>query len=217
MSVVSPGDDVIIPAPYWTSYPDMVKICQANPVIINTKTDDNYVLNPNDLRNCLLNHPKVTCIILCNPSNPTGSVASYEQQLALAQVLNEFPKVTIIADEIYERLTYDGTGHVSFAKLSDEMFERTVTINGFSKSHSMTGYRIGYSASSLEIAKACSKLQSQITSCASSVEKLVALVAGESFGDDKCIRLSYATSTEILTESLNRLKSFILSLKHINS
>ncbi len=98
---------------------------------------DNYLLNPDTLRNFLVHHPRVKGIILCNPSNPTGSVAGKDNLLALAAVLKDFPKVLVLADEIYERLTY-GTDHTCFASLPD-MFDRTITVNGFSKSHSMTG------------------------------------------------------------------------------
>ena len=175
MSVVSPGDKVIIPAPYWTSYPDMVKICGGIPTVIDTLAADNYVLTAKSLRKALSEHPETTALILCNPSNPTGSVADQQAQADLATVLLDFPKVVVISDEIYERLTYD-VPHTSFASLPG-MFDRTVTINGFSKSHSMTGYRLGYSASGTQIAKANSKIQSQMTSCASSVSQFAANVA----------------------------------------
>jgi aspartate/methionine/tyrosine aminotransferase len=127
------------------------------------------------LRDTLNKHPKTKAIILCNPSNPTGGVASRKQLEAIAEVLVDFPQVIIISDEIYEQLVYD-TEHVSFASLPG-MFDRTVTINGFSKSHSMTGYRVGYSASATDIAKGCSKLQSQMTSCASSIGQHSANIA----------------------------------------
>jgi len=115
-----------------------VKLCGATPVILDTSAEDDYLLKPDKLRECLTKHPKVKGIILCNPSNPTGSVAQKDNLLALAAVLKDFPKVLVLADEIYERLTYDGTLHTSFASLPD-MFDRTITVNGFSKSHSMTG------------------------------------------------------------------------------
>lgn len=297
MTVVSPNERVIIPAPYWTSYPDMVKICQGIPLVITTSVSNNYILTGSELRSALESNPNVSCIILCNPSNPTGSVATKEQQLELAKVLEDYPDITVISDEIYDRLTYDNHKHVSFASLPN-MFERTITINGFSKSHSMTGFRIGYSASNNAIAKEIGKLQSQLTSCASSVsqyaaeqalqddkdpsnswhsdrlkeleakrdfaykmlldiphvtcpkpigafyllpdisyyfnkktaknqnkvtnshelcleflrDEKVAVVSGDAFGAPNCLRLSYATSLEVIEESLKRLKSFLLSL-----
>lgn len=157
LSIVSPNDQVLIPSPYWTSYPDMVKICNAVPVVVETYPEENYVLTAQSLKKALQENPRVTCLILCNPSNPTGCVADYQSLLELAEVLSQYPKVAIISDEIYERLTYD-VPHTSFASLPG-MFDRTITINGFSKSHSMTGFRLGYSASNTAIAKANAKIQ----------------------------------------------------------
>lgn len=174
MAIVSPGDAVLIPAPYWTSYPDMVKMCQGIPIAVPTLSSDNYVLKPETLRSYLETHPNVVSIILCNPSNPTGTVMTAKEMEAIAEVLEDFPAVTVISDEIYDRwmishrpatvsldltigrrLVYDGLSHSSFASISG-MYDRTITINGFSKSHSMTGYRLGYSASSTAIAKVLS-------------------------------------------------------------
>lgn len=172
MAVVSPGDRVIIPAPYWTSYPDMVKMCLATPLIVGTEASSDYTLSSSALRAALSSSSSgpVSCLILCNPSNPTGCVSGQAALEDIAAVLRDFPSVVVLSDEIYERLTYEDTPHVSFASLPG-MFERTITINGFSKSHSMTGYRIGYSCAPLRISKAISKLQSQITSCASSISQ----------------------------------------------
>ena len=293
LSVVSPGDGVVIPSPYWPSYPDMVKMCGADPVVVETSASNGYILSGKDLRRALESNGRISCLIFCNPSNPTGGVANRQQLDEIAAVLRDFPDVIIIADEIYERLVYD-IEHTSFASL-EGMYDRTVVINGFSKSHSMTGYRIGYSASAMDIAKAVGKLQSQMTSCASSVgqeaaraaltevgdewivdrvrelkvkrdlaydlllsiphltcpkpdgafyllpdvshyygkttpagaavdgshalclellrSRQVALVSGDAFGDDRCIRLSYAASEELITNSINRLKDFLLALK----
>jgi len=293
LAVVSPGDEVLVPSPYWPSYPDMVKMCQAAPVDVVCAAELGYALTPKALRAALEAHPKTSCIILCNPSNPTGCVMNRDDLEALAVVLRDYPKVVIISDEIYERLTYH-VPHTSFASLPG-MMGRTVTINGFSKSHSMTGYRIGYAAAPLSIAKACGKLQSQMTSCASSIAQQaatvaladvpanwmqervgelcgkrdlafrlvseiphvvcpkpdgafyilpdvsayfntvtpggnavrdshelclellrteqVALVSGDAFGAPLCIRLSYAASTDLIEESIKRLRRFLLSLK----
>ena len=175
LAVVCPGDSVLVPSPYWPSYPDMVKMCQALPVDVETSARDGYALTGPALRRALASNPKTSAIILCNPSNPTGCVMSEKQLREVADILLDYPRVTIISDEIYERLTYD-TPHVSFASLPG-MLHRTITINGFSKSHSMTGYRIGYAAAPLYIAKACGKLQSQMTSCASSIAQHAALAA----------------------------------------
>jgi len=302
--VVSPGDKVLIPSPYWTSYPDMVKMCSAEPVIVRTLAENQYQLTASQLETTLQAHPDISAIILCNPSNPTGCIATKEELDALIAVLLRYPDIAIVSDEIYERLVYDGLSHHSFAALHPDLYDRTITINGFSKSHAMTGYRLGYSASSPAISKAVSKVQSQITSCASSIgqyaatqallhdeiestwlpERLqelqakrdlaysmvtsidkvtcpkpsgafylfpnihayfnhtykhsesgatvvvrnshdlamgllavegVALVAGEAFGDDDCIRISYATATTVIEESLSRLKRFLTSLQPV--
>ena len=175
MAVVSPGDEVLIPSPYWTSYPEMVKLVGGVPRIIPTLPSENYELTAVSLANALATYPRASCIILCNPSNPTGSVMSEASMHSLADVLAAYAHVAVVSDEIYERLTY-GTPHVSFASIP-AMFHRTIVINGFSKSHSMTGYRLGYSASSVAVAKAISKLQSQITSCASSLSQRAGVAA----------------------------------------
>eukprot|EP00597_Dinobryon_sp_UTEXLB2267_P011183 CAMPEP_0170129878 /NCGR_PEP_ID=MMETSP0020_2-20130122/22172_1 /TAXON_ID=98059 /ORGANISM="Dinobryon sp., Strain UTEXLB2267" /LENGTH=338 /DNA_ID=CAMNT_0010364361 /DNA_START=143 /DNA_END=1156 /DNA_ORIENTATION=+ len=155
MAVVSPGDKVIIPAPYWTSYPDMVKMCGGIPVALPTLASNNYELTADCSR------------------------------------IERLPEGGGAADEIYERLTYDGVPHTSMAAI-DHMFERTITINGFSKSHSMTGYRIGYSASPTAIATAISKIQSQITSCASSISQHAATVALATSSDSSWMSLRVA-------------------------
>ena len=168
MAVAGVGDEVLVPAPHWP-YPEMVKLTGANPVIVSTRPETGYLLTAADLRTALENHPKAKLLILCNPSNPTGGVY-YDQHLReLVHVLQDFPRVKILSDEIYERLVYDGDC-VSLASLPN-MWDRTITINGFSKSHAMTGLRLGYLAAPAPIAKAASKIQSQMTSCAGSLSQ----------------------------------------------
>ena len=116
MALVSPGEEVIIPAPYWTSYPDMVRLCNGNPLIVPTSAKENYNLSPASLRATLEAHPKATCIILCNPSNPSGCVTSKQELEGIASVLKDFPGVAVISDEIYEHLVYD-VEHVSMAAI----------------------------------------------------------------------------------------------------
>ncbi|KAJ1396608.1 pyridoxal phosphate-dependent transferase, partial [Ochromonadaceae sp. CCMP2298] len=172
-----PGDSVIIPAPFWTSYPDMVRMCGASSVVLPTLAAEDYSLTGAALRQALEQQPRARVLILCNPSNPSGCVSSEQSLLEIAAVLRDFPQVVVLSDEIYERLTYEPEHpHLSFAAIPG-MHGRTVTINGFSKSHSMTGYRIGYLAAPLRVAKAAAKVQSQITSCASSVSQHAALAA----------------------------------------
>jgi aspartate/methionine/tyrosine aminotransferase len=171
------GDEVIVPAPYWPSYPEMALLVGASPVILETNVDDGYLLNPDALEKCLEEHPKAKVLMLCNPSNPTGGVHSTELLTQIAKVLEKYPNVVILADEIYERLVYTDDGQcTSFASLPG-MFERTITINGFSKSHAMTGFRLGYLAAPERFAKATSVLQGQITSCASSVSQAAGVSA----------------------------------------
>mmetsp|Transcript_21717 Transcript_21717/g.35815 ORF Transcript_21717/g.35815 Transcript_21717/m.35815 type:complete len:436 (-) Transcript_21717:117-1424(-) len=171
------GDEVIVPAPYWPSYPEMALLVGASPVILETSVDDGYLINPDALDKCLEEHPKAKVLMLCNPSNPTGGVHSTELLTQIAKVLEKYPNVVILADEIYERLVYTEDGQcTSFASLPG-MFERTITINGFSKSHAMTGFRLGYLAAPERFAKATSVLQGQITSCASSVSQAAGVSA----------------------------------------
>ena len=191
MAVVNADDEVLIIAPYWPSYPDMVRICGASPVILKATADNNYWPTPDELRAKLLNHPKTSAIILCNPSNPTGCVSKEDSLKDTAKILKEFPHITTISDEIYEQLCYDDIKHVSLASI-EGMKDHCVVINGFSKSHSMTGYRIGYAAAPIHVAKAMSKLQSQITSCASSVSQaasIAALSVPDTWIDDRVIEL----------------------------
>jgi len=171
------GDEVIVPAPYWPSYPEMALLVGAAPVILETAVEDGYLINPDELEKCLQDHPKAKVLMLCNPSNPTGGVHSTELLTKIAEVLVEYPNVVILADEIYERLVYTEDGKTTaFASLPG-MRERTITVNGLSKSHAMTGFRVGYLAAPARFAKACATLQGQITSCASSVSQAGAVSA----------------------------------------
>ena len=171
------GDEVIVPAPYWPSYPEMALLVGAKPVILETSVDDGYLINPDLLEKCLADHPKAKVLMLCNPSNPTGGVHSTQLLQQIAQVLESYPNVVILADEIYERLVYTDDGQcTAFASLPG-MRERTITVNGFSKSHAMTGFRLGYLAAPERYAKATSVLQGQITSCASSVSQAAGVAA----------------------------------------
>ncbi|CAK9083456.1 Bifunctional aspartate aminotransferase and glutamate/aspartate-prephenate aminotransferase (PhPPA-AT) [Durusdinium trenchii] len=176
MALCQEGDEVIVPAPYWTSYPDIVKLSGATPVILETIASQGYAIDAAKLATAIT--PRTRMLIVCNPSNPTGCAMSPDQLDAIAGVLRrpENQHVLVLSDEIYERICYDGLEHASFAVLKD-MWNRTLTINGFSKAFSMTGYRLGYLAAPKEIVKAASKLQSQITSCASSIGQHAGIAA----------------------------------------
>lgn len=172
-----PGDVVIVPAPYWPSYPEMVALAGAEPKILETKEQDGYLITPEALRDCLEScEGKAKLLIFCNPSNPTGGVHNEERLKQLAAVLEDYPQVAVLADEIYERLTYNEEGHVSFASI-DGMFQRTMTVNGFSKAYAMTGMRLGYLAAPQHLAKATTTIQSQLTSCAGSVSQAAGVAA----------------------------------------
>jgi aspartate aminotransferase len=289
-ALFGPGDEVIIPAPYWVTYPDQVLLNDAVPVIVSTDEANSFNLEPDHLKAKLSKRTKA--IILNSPSNPTGLAYSRECLEAIAEmaVAEDF---YIISDEIYEKLVYDGFQHTSIASLGEEVKQRTVVVNGLSKSHSMTGWRIGFTAGPKDITKAMTNIQSQSTSNATSIaqkaavealtgpqdflpemmtefdrrrkymverlnamrgvscimpvgafyafpnmssyfgrkfngkpvnnslelstylleEAKVATVPGSAFGDDRFIRLSYATSLEVITKGVDRIENALSNLQ----
>ncbi|UCE71372.1 MAG: pyridoxal phosphate-dependent aminotransferase [Nitrospiraceae bacterium] len=289
-ALFGPGDEVIIPAPYWVTYPDQVLLIDALPVIVSTDENNSFNLEPDHLKAKLSKRTKA--IILNSPSNPTGLAYSRECLEAIAEmaVAEDF---YIISDEIYEKLVYDEFEHISIASLGKEVKERTIVVNGLSKSHSMTGWRIGFTAGPKDITKAMTNIQSQSTSNPTSIaqkaavealtgpqdflpemmiefdrrrkymverlnaiegvscitpvgafyafpnmasyfgkkfkgkavnnslelstylleEAKVATVPGSAFGDDKFIRLSYATSLEVITKGLDRIEKALSNLE----
>lgn len=289
LCIIDPGDEVIIPAPFWVSYVEMVKLAEGKNVIVPASIDQNFKITPAQLEAAIT--PKTKALILCSPSNPTGSVYNKEELKGLVEVLVKYPNIIIISDEIYEHINYVGK-HESIAQFP-EINDRVVVVNGVSKAYAMTGWRIGFIAAPLAIAKANNKLQGQYTSgpCSvsqkaaesafsgeqESVEKMrkaferrknlvvklareipglkvndpegafylfpdcssyfgtaygdtkinniadltmfilleghVACVGGNDFGDDNCLRLSYATSDENLIEALKRIKDTLAKLK----
>ena len=289
LSLINPGDEVIIPAPYWVSYIEIVKMAGGIPVVIHAGIDQDFKINATQFEAAIT--PKTKLFIFSSPCNPTGSVYTKEELRGLADVLVKHPDLIALSDEIYEHIRFEGT-HESIAQF-DFIKERVIIVNGVSKGYAMTGWRIGYIGASKEIAKACDKMQGQFTSAASSIaqkaavkaistdwseyeymrdlflkrrnlvldlmsqipgwkfnkpkgafyvfpdvtyffgksdgettiktasdlcmyllkEAKVSLVTGEAFGDDRCIRISYATSEEILTEALTRIKSALAKLQ----
>ncbi len=161
LALIEPGDDVIIPAPYWLSYPEMVKLVGGNPVIIDTTEANEYKITPDQLQQAIT--AKTKLFILNSPSNPTGTVYSPDEIRALAQVIVE-RNIWVVSDEIYEKILYDGAQHLSIGAVGPEIFQRTIISNGFAKSYSMTGWRIGYLAGPVELIKATSTIQSHSTS-----------------------------------------------------
>lgn len=173
MVLINPGDEVIIPAPFWVSYPEMVKLAEGTPVIIPAGIEQNFKITPVQLEAAIT--PKTKAIILCSPSNPTGSVYSTEELKGLAEVLKKYPEIIVIADEIYEHINYIGK-HSSIAQI-EGMQERTVIVNGVSKAYAMTGWRIGFIAGPEWLVKAVNKLQGQYTSGPCSVSQKAAEAA----------------------------------------
>ena len=170
MALVNSGDEVIIPAPYWVSYPQMVKLAGGNPVIVEAGFDQNFKMTPEQLEAAIT--PKTRMIILCSPSNPTGSVYSKEELRGLAEVILRHDDLFVLADEIYEHINYVGK-HESIAQFPG-MKERAIIVNGVSKAYAMTGWRIGYIAAPEWIVKGCNKLQGQYTSGPCSVSQKAA-------------------------------------------
>jgi len=173
LSVVDPGEEVILLAPYWVSYLDHITFAEGKPVIIQTSIDSDFKVTPAQLEAALT--PRTRVLIFNSPSNPTGMVYMREEMGALVKVLEKYPQVIIISDEIYEHITFSGK-HVSMASFSS-ICDRVVTVNGVSKGYAMTGWRIGYIGGPLWLAKACNKLQGQFTSGVSSISQRAALAA----------------------------------------
>ena len=161
LAVVNPGDEVIIPAPYWTSYPEMVRLAGGIPVIVDTKIENGWKITPEEFEDAM--SPLTKMIIMNSPGNPTGSVYSKEELTKIAEIAIA-EDIVILSDEIYEKLVYGESKHVSMASISKEIYENTITINGFSKAYAMTGWRLGYTAAPKRIAEAIDTIQSHTTS-----------------------------------------------------
>jgi aspartate aminotransferase len=280
MAVCGEGDEVIIPAPYWLSYPDMVRLAGAEPVIVQTTQEKDWKMTPAQFEEAM--SPRTKMVIINSPGNPTGSVYTKEELRALVEVAAD-EEITILSDEIYESLTYDGAEHVSVASLTPEAKDLTITVNGFSKAYAMTGWRLGYLGAPEKIAKAIDSMQSHATSgpCSfaqkgglaaltgsqqcvadmreefnirreymferlsaihnvtavkpkgafymlANISKLgmtstnfadrilskanVAVVPGIAFGDDRVVRLSYATGLDVIKPGLDRFEDFCKTL-----
>jgi aspartate aminotransferase len=280
MATINPGDEVIIPAPFWVSYSEIVKVAGGKAVIVPTSIENDFKFTPEQFRNALSSRTKM--MMFSSPCNPTGTVYTKQELRALADVVKENPQLIVMSDEIYEHINFTGS-HFSMAQFED-VFSQIVTINGVSKAWAMTGWRVGYLGASKEIADACNKMQGQFTSATCSIaqratiaavqadpsvlnemvlafknrrtlvlnalnkmpgvkcnepggafyvfpdvssffgktdgkvtihsseelcmyllDKGIALVSGEAFGDSKCLRISYAASEETLTEAMKRI------------
>lgn len=289
LSMVNPGEEVIVPVPYWVSYIETIKLAEGIPVTIPTTVESNFKITPEQLKKAITSKTKM--IVFSTPCNPSGSVYNKEELKALAEVIIQFPDIYIISDEIYEYINFIGK-HESIAQF-DFIYDRVITVNGMSKGFAMTGWRIGYIGAPLWISQACEKMQGQFTSGTSSISQMaaleaakadpsvtfemreafkkrrdlvlgllneipglktntpdgafyifpdissyfgksyntyqiknsndlsmflleegnIALVSGDAFGDDNCIRFSYATSEKILIEAVKRIKEALAKLK----
>lgn len=290
MAILNPGDEVIVPIPYWVSYPELIKLADGVPVFVEGKEENDYKYTLESLNKVVNDNTKA--IIINSPNNPTGTVYSIEELKEIAEFAKKHDLI-IISDEIYEKLIYEGKKHVSVASLSEDAYNRTIVINGFSKSYAMTGWRLGYAAGNAEVIKLMTSVQSHVTSNTNSIaqyagvealngpkdeiEKMVkkfeerrnlmidriksitglsiirpegafyvminlesylgksinenvinnsvdfsrellehekvAVIPGSAFGLDKYIRLSYATSEELILKGLDRIENFLNKLK----
>ena len=198
MAIVNAGDEVIIPAPYWVSYPQMVLLAEGTPVFVEAKIEQDFKITPEQLEAAIT--PKTRAIILCSPCNPTGSVYSKEELEGLKDVLLKHERVIVIADEIYEHINYVGR-HASIGEFQ-ELKDRVVIINGVSKAYAMTGWRIGFIAAPEWIVKGCNKLQGQYTSGPCSISQKAAVAAYN--GDQQCV--------EDMRQAFERRKNLIVKL-----
>lgn len=201
LSVIRKDDEVIIPAPYWVSYPAMVSIAQGKSVFIQTEAKNGFKLTPPQLRKKMTN--KTKAIILCNPSNPTGAVYDKSELQSLAEVLED-REIFIISDEIYEKLIYDNIHYYSLASVSPALKKRTVIINGFSKAYAMTGWRIGYAVGDKEIIKRAVNLQGHSTTNAPTISQYAGIEALE--GSQEVIKMMYLEFRKRRDLVYNRLK-----------
>lgn len=198
LATINPGDEVIIPTPAWVSYVEMVKLAEGVNVLVPAGIEQDFKITPAQLRHAIT--PKTRMVLICSPSNPTGSVYTREELMALVEVLAEYPDIIVLADEIYQHINYTG----SFTSLGsfDHIAERTVVINGVSKAYAMTGWRIGFCAAPTHIAKAVSKLQGQYTSGASSIAQKAAEAAY--LGPQECV--------EEMRQAFERRRDLIVEL-----
>ncbi|MBE9102187.1 pyridoxal phosphate-dependent aminotransferase [Vacuolonema iberomarrocanum] len=204
MAMIEPGDEVLIPAPYWVSYPEMVKLAGGTPIIIPTTVDARFKVTPEQLREAVT--PQTRMLIFNSPSNPTGMVYTPDEVRAIAEVVVE-QNIWVVADEIYEKILYDGAQHLSIGAVGPEIFERTVVSSGFAKTYAMTGWRVGFLAGPVPVIKAATRLQSHSTSNVCTFAQYGAIAAYESSQD--CVaemRSAFAERRAFMLEQFNQMK-----------
>lgn len=209
LTVINPGDEVILPAPYWVSYSDIVKIAEGVPVEVQTSIENDFKMTAEQLEAAIT--PKTKMIWYSSPCNPSGSVYSKEELESLAVVLRKHPNIIIVSDEIYEHINF-GDGHTSIASI-DGMYDRTVTVNGVSKAFAMTGWRIGYIGAPEKIARACNKMQGQITSGANCIAQRATITALEApVSEIKYMIDKFHERRDLVLGLLGEIKGFQLNV-----
>ncbi len=207
MAILDAGDEVIIPIPFWVSYPEMAKLAEATPVFVVTTEESGYKITPEQLDAAIT--PKTKLFVLNSPSNPTGMVYSPTEIKALAEVLERHPHVYIVSDEIYEKILYDGATHFSIASVSQSMYDRTLISSGFAKAYSMTGWRIGYLAGAPEIIKAATMIQGHSTSNVCTFAQYGAVTAlNESQDCVETMRKAFADRRDVMYDLLTSISGF---------
>jgi aspartate aminotransferase len=209
MAICDPGDEVIIPAPFWVSYPEMVKMADGVPVFLNTSEENNFKFTVEDLKKAIT--AKTRALVLNSPSNPTGMVYSREELKEIAEVAVQ-NNIYIISDEIYEKLIYDGMEHTSIATFGNEIKDLTIIINGVSKTYAMTGWRIGYTASNAKIAKVMGSIQSHATSNPNSIAQVAAIAALDGPQDDiEVMRKAFIERRDYMVDRINSIEGLSCS------
>lgn len=205
LCVVDKGDEVIVPSPYWVSYVELVKLSEGKSVIIETGLDNDFKITPKQLEDAIT--PKSRVLMLCSPSNPTGSIYTHDELKAIANIVAKHPNLLVISDEIYEHINFTGK-HESIAQF-ENIRERVIIINGVSKGYAMTGWRIGFSASAKWIAKACIKLQGQQTSGVCSIAQKAATAAFNSDGETvKVMCEAFVRRRNLVVDAVSKIKGF---------
>lgn len=202
MATINPGDEVVIPTPAWVSYVEMVKLAEGKTVTVPTGVEQNFKVTPEQLEAAIT--PKTRMVLLCTPSNPTGSVYSHDELKALADVLAKYPEILILSDEIYEHINF--TGKFDSISQFESVRDRTIIVNGVSKAYAMTGWRIGFIAAPLWVAKACTKLQGQYTSNSSSIAQKAAEAAY--VGSQQCVedmRVAFERRRDLIVKLLKEV------------
>jgi len=203
LATINKGDEVIIPAPYWVSYPEMVRLAEGESVVVRTSFENDFRLTPEQLEKAITH--KTRLLILCSPSNPTGFCYSKSDMEGLAEVLRKYPDVMILSDEIYEYIVFE-EDHVSILNVAPDLKDRVILVNGFSKGFAMTGWRLGYLAAHSDVVKAVSKIQSQETSAPSSISQAAGLAAYTNDLDEvHAMREEFKKRRNFMVESLNSI------------